>query len=129
MTDYSELVKKLRDLHRDPRPASAVWLFDNQVALYDAAAAIEELQAKVDRLTKENRELAADRPEMEEVNGHWEWKNPNDEQHMPKLDEIVRCKECIHFTQSGWCDREFDWFPVDEDDFCSMAKKMEVRDA
>lgn len=50
MTDYSELVKKLRDLHRDPRPASAVWLFDNQLALYDAAAAIEALQAEVERL-------------------------------------------------------------------------------
>ena len=48
MTDYSELVKKLRDLHRDPRPASAVWLFDNQVALYDAAAAIEELEKERD---------------------------------------------------------------------------------
>lgn len=47
MTDYSELVKKLRDLHRDPRPASAEWLFENQVALYDAAAAIEELSANV----------------------------------------------------------------------------------
>lgn len=50
MTEYSELVKKLRDLHRDPRPASAEWLFDNQVALYDAAAAIEALQAETVRL-------------------------------------------------------------------------------
>lgn len=47
MTDCSELVKKLRDLHRDPRPASAEWLFENQVALYDAAAAIESLQAQL----------------------------------------------------------------------------------
>lgn len=47
MTDYTELIKKLRDLHRDPRPASAEWLFENQVALYDAAAAIEELQAQL----------------------------------------------------------------------------------
>ena len=47
MTDYSELVKKLRDLHRDPRPASVEWLFENQVALYDAAAAIEALQAQL----------------------------------------------------------------------------------
>lgn len=46
MAEYSELVKKLRDLHRDPRPASAEWLFENQVALYDAAAAIEDLQAE-----------------------------------------------------------------------------------
>lgn len=43
---------------------------------------------------------------------------------LPKRGEIVRCKECIHFTQGGWCDREFDWFPVDENDFCSMAEKM-----
>lgn len=46
MKDYSELIKKLRDLHRDPRPASAEWLFENQVALYDAAAAIEALKAE-----------------------------------------------------------------------------------
>lgn len=47
---------------------------------------------------------------------------------LPKRGEIVRCKECIHFTQGGWCDREFDWFPVDENDFCSMAEKMEVQE-
>lgn len=52
MTDYSELIKKLRDLHRDPRPASAVWLFDNQIALYDAAAAIEDLQKDLTTLQK-----------------------------------------------------------------------------
>ena len=52
MTDYSELVKKLRDLHRDPRPASAEWLFENQVALYDAAAAIEALQAQLPKRGK-----------------------------------------------------------------------------
>lgn len=49
MTDYNELVKKLRNLHRDPRPASAVWLFENQLALYDAAAAIEALQAELNK--------------------------------------------------------------------------------
>ena len=42
--------------------------------------------------------------------------------------KIVRCKECIHFTQGGWCDRGFDWFPIDENDFCSMAEKMEVQE-
>lgn len=47
---------------------------------------------------------------------------------LPKRGEIVLCKECIHFTQGGWCDREFDWFPVDGNDFCSMAEKMEVQD-
>ena len=52
MTDYTELVRKLRDLHRDPRPASAVWIFDNQVALYDAASAIEALQAQLPKRGK-----------------------------------------------------------------------------
>lgn len=47
---------------------------------------------------------------------------------LPKQGEVVRCKECIHFTQGGWCDREFDWFPVDGNDFCSMAEKMEVQE-
>ena len=47
MEKHDKLIKKLRDLHRDPRPASAEWLFENQVALYDAAAAIEALQAEV----------------------------------------------------------------------------------
>lgn len=42
--------------------------------------------------------------------------------------EIVRCRECIHFTQGGWCDREFDWFSVDENDFCSMAEKTEAQE-
>ena len=47
---------------------------------------------------------------------------------LPKRGGIVRCEECIHFTQGGWCDREFDWFPVDENDFCSMAEKMEAQE-
>ena len=50
MEKHDKLIKKLRDLHRDPRPASAEWLFENQVALYDAAAAIEALQDEVERL-------------------------------------------------------------------------------
>lgn len=66
MTDHSELIKKLRDLHRDPRPASAEWLFENQVALYDAAAAIEALQAEnpivesvlVDKMRQQMEETA-----------------------------------------------------------------------
>lgn len=67
-----ELIKKLRDLHRDPRPASAEWLFENQVALYDAAAAIEELQAEVDKyktawaVERENR-LGVEEPKR----GEW----------------------------------------------------------
>ena len=49
---------------------------------------------------------------------------------VPSVDAVlvVRCKECIHFTQGGWCDREFDWFPVGNNDFCSMAEKMEVQE-
>ena len=52
MEKHDKLIKKLRDLHRDPRPASAEWLFENQVALYDAAAAIEALQAQLPKRGK-----------------------------------------------------------------------------
>lgn len=71
MTDYSELVKKLRDLHRDPRPASAEWLFENQVALYDAAAAIEALQAEVERLKDCNEELREKQTFIDHYGTEW----------------------------------------------------------
>ena len=82
MEKHDKLIKKLRDLHRDPRPASAEWLFENQVALYDAAAAIEAL-------LKENKELIEDHPEMVEADGHWEWRKPNGEVLMPKRGEWI----------------------------------------
>ena len=71
MTDYTELVKKLRDLHRDPRPASAVWLFDNQVALYDAASAIEALQADIKRLKEANDELREAQTYIDHYGDRW----------------------------------------------------------
>lgn len=103
MNNYTELVKALRHCGKDLLPGERckdscpygdIALCLPKLKL-DAAAVIEELQAKVDRLTKENRELVADRPEMEEVNGHWEWNNPNDEQQLPKRGEW---KE----TDMGW---------------------------
>lgn len=101
MTDYSELVKALRCKRDDCEGCDLAffdkdegWMCQYAAKDADAADAIEELQAKVDRLTKENRELAADRPEMEEVNGHWEWRKPNGEVLMPKRGEIVRCCDC-----------------------------------
>lgn len=94
MTDYTKLVEALRyctDRNRmDCHECKYEQDFPCRIKLIaDAADAIEELQAKVDRLTKENRELVADRPEMEEVNGHWEWKVPNDEQQLPKRGEWI----------------------------------------
>ena len=71
MTDYTELVKKLRDLHRDPRPASTVWLFDNQLALYDAAAAIEALQAGIKRLKEANDELREAQTYIDHYGDRW----------------------------------------------------------
>lgn len=78
MTDYTELVKALRDLHRDPRPASAVWLFDNQIALYDAAAAIEALQAENETLHQHIEDLngafrieSEARQKAEAAQPHW----------------------------------------------------------
>lgn len=82
MTEYSELVKKLRDLHRDPRPASAVWLFDNQVALYDAAAAIEALQAQLPKL------------------GEWEKAKPKGV--VTYSDGYAECSHCHEAIWLGW---------------------------
>lgn len=87
MTDYKELVNELRTTERICRDR-----MDGQVMI-EAADAIEALQAKVERLTKENKELIEDRPEMEEVNGHWEWRKPNGEVLMPKRDEWISVHE------------------------------------
>lgn len=70
MTDYSELIKKLRDLHRDPRPASAEWLFENQVALYDAAAAIEAAEQRISDLEDDLMSGAVREPERFGINGY-----------------------------------------------------------
>lgn len=96
MTDYTKLVEKLRDLHRDPRHASAEWLFENQVALYDAAAAIEAL-------LKENKELIEDHPEMVEADGHWEWRKPNGEVLMPKRGEWIGVSPFVDSEQCSIC--------------------------
>lgn len=105
MTNYENLVEALRSAST----VSTAW----EKLMIDAAAAIEALIADVEKKESRitglgNRIFAL-------------------EQQLPKRGEIVRCKECIHFAQGGWCDREFDWFPVDENDFCSMAEKMEVQ--
>lgn len=96
MEKHDKLIKKLRDLHRDPRPASAEWLFENQVALYDAAAAIEAL-------LKENKELIEDHPEMVEADGHWEWRKPNGEVLMPKRGEWINSKERMRPDMCSVC--------------------------
>ena len=148
MTDYTKLVQALR-CKRDDCEGCDLAFFDKDegwMCQYaakddDAADAIEELKdmpwvesVQVDKLrqrideleetachcnVRENAELIAKILD-DDVDGKV--------YQMPKRGEIVRCKECIHFTQGGWCDREFDWFPVDENDFCSMAEKMEVQD-
>lgn len=113
MTDYTELVKALRIRSGNLCPGDicdrceAIHFLCSDKVMHDAADAIEALQAEI----RESMQKCAECGENE-----------------PKRGEIVRCKECIHFTQGGWCDREFDWFPVDENDFCSMAEKMEVQD-
>ena len=116
MSDYSELVEELRETAKhldgisrfpyDDDPAKRIY----SKKMTDAAAAIEELQAELEK------KRTAD---------CWGCKCEKLE---PKRGEIVRCGECIHFAQGGWCAREFDWFPVAENDFCSMAEKMEVQD-
>ena len=96
MEKHDKLIKKLRDLHRDPRPASAEWLFENQVALYDAAGAIEAL-------LKENKELIEDHPEMVETDGHWEWRKPNGEVLMPKRGKWINSKERMRPDMCSVC--------------------------
>lgn len=85
MTDYTELVKKLRDLHRDPRPASAVWLFDNQIALYDAAAAIEALDRLLDQNTQRCEAL---RKQLREAHESYERHLNEIEAQLPKREEV-----------------------------------------
>ena len=108
---------------------------------------VDALQAEVERLKDCNEELrekqtyidhygdkwmtsAKDVPTAAYEHGYADGRDEAEAQ-LPKrgdLVEVVRCKDCIHFTQSGWCDREFDWFPVDDMDFCSSAEKMEVQE-
>ena len=137
MTNYEKLVETLRWTANEYK-GSIMDEYDKDT-MNAAADAIEALQAEnpivesvlVDKMrqqmeetachcnVKENAELIA-RILDDDVDGKvFE---------LPKRGEIVLCKECIHFTHGGWCDREFDWFPVDENDFCSMAEKMEVQD-
>lgn len=121
MKDYSELIKKLRDLHRDPRPASAEWLFENQVALYDAAAAIEAL-------LKENKELIEDHPEMVEADGHWEWRKPNGEVLLPKRGKWVGVSPMVDTVQCSVCGGQL--FSAElETPYCPYCgAKMEVQE-
>lgn len=100
MTDYTKLVKALRCKRDDCEGCDLAFLDNDEGWMCQYAAKDDDAADAIEALQAE----------------------------VPKRGEIVRCKECIHFTQGGWCDREFDWFPVDENDFCSMAEKMEVQD-
>ena len=129
MTDYSELVKALRS-------ASTVSTAFGKL-MADAADAIEALQAEVERLTTEKKELAADRPEMVEADGHWEWRKPNGEVLMPKRGEWVELgyQPNVHETRytCSLCGRQvlilsgsgelLKTYP-----YCHCGAKMEVRD-
>jgi len=119
MTDYSELVKKLRDLHRDPRPASAVWLFDNQIALYDAADAIEALQA--DQKKTVTQIFGEEQMAWEGRCKDLMYQIADLQAQLPKRGEIVRCKECRwgHLCVTGQ--------HLGLDGFCSKGER-EVQD-
>lgn len=150
MTDYSKPGEALRCCIQNPPETCVGCTYNTDVGcnvarmMSDAADAIEALQAEVERLKDSNEELrekqtfidhygtewmtsAKDVPTAAYEHGYADGRDEAEAQ-LPKRGEIVRCKECIHFTQGGWCDREFDWFPVDENDFCSMAEKTEVQE-
>ena len=128
MMDYTKLVEDLRDIEKTMFALGTSQTNMNNVSINlaydkkwgytaaDAAAAIEALQAEVKRLELDNEDY------------EYTLRERYDEPKRGDLVEVVRCKDCIHFTQSGWCDREFDWFPVDDMDFCSSAEKMEVKE-
>ena len=112
MTDYTELVKKLRDLHRDPRPASAEWLFENQVSLYDAADAIEALQA--DQKKTVTQIFGEEQMAWEGRCKDLMYQIADLQAQLPKRGEIVRCKECRwghlcvtgqHLGMDGFCSK------------------------
>lgn len=89
----------------------------------DAADAIEALEAEAQRQKD-------DAVHFQLLYEQWKESYERKKRRADTYKELfsVMRKECIHFTQGGWCDREFDWFPVDENDFCSMAEKMEVQE-
>ena len=143
MTDYTKLVRALRRCCPQPEETCDGCPYDTagecniSRMMFDAAAAIEALQAEVPKRGEwiVTTEMSDDGAVSQHINcsvcGFY-WREPivDFDEHGDGVitGELVRCKECIHFTQGGWCDREFDWFPVDENDFCSMAEKMEVQD-
>lgn len=119
MTDYNKLVEALRccaGAHTKPTKCpdygdscecGGKCLDKHLIA---AAAAIKALQAEVERLTKENKELAADRPEMVEADGHWEWRKPNGEVLMPKRGEWIHGREIgKEWAYDHWITYYEDW--------------------
>lgn len=103
MTDYSELVKKLRDLHRDPRPASAVWLFENQLALYDAADAIDALQAEIRQSMQRCAECGDKLAAYEDMMERWAFR---------EIEEIDRL--CRRVNALGGTDRMAKYYKAEE---------------
>lgn len=130
MDNYEQLVKALRRcdmkqgcFNANCRYSVGKYFCDMDKVHKDAAAAIEALQADVKKYHDAFGRLSKTAVELEQ--------RVVELRELPKrgdMVEVVRCKDCAHFTLNGWCNREFDWFPVDETDFCSSAKKMEVQD-
>lgn len=102
MTDCTKLVEALRcELHYTSCPETNCKYIchdtfcDTYRLMIDAADAIEAL-------LKENKELIEDRPELVEIDGHWEWRKSNGEVMMPKRGECVvrmekpeNCEKCL----------------------------------
>lgn len=135
MKDYEQLVKALRCKRDDCEGCDLAFLDNDEgwMCQYaakddDAADAIEALQAETERLTKENRELYLDRPELEEVGGKWVWREPK----RGEWTEIEDYDGDFHY-QCSVCGEEWyfiDGTPADNNaNYCPRCgAKMEVQD-
>jgi hypothetical protein len=123
MNDYKKMVEALRCKRDDCEGCDLAffdkdegWLCQYAAKDDDAADAIEALQAETERLTKENRELCLDRPELEEVGGKWVWRGP-------KRGEIVRCGECKWWHDSIRCGMYSEGMDTTPDWFCADGER------
>ena len=128
MTDYSELVKALRccgdvGCHKCPYQKHIYEHFCWTMAMHDAAAAIEVLQAELGKEGKRVEHLLATVNELEDK--------------MPKRGEwvTIRLNNGGSYTGCSCCeapiptDTMLDYIPESESKYCySCGAKMEVQD-
>jgi len=132
MTDYSELVRKMRTCIGDKKCFEKECRYWSELGCMDGNICCDAADA-IEALLKENKELIEDRPEMVEADGHWEWRKPNGEVLMPKRGEWIKRREFVEDWQfdgfrcsiCNWWKGNFETY-----NYCpKCGAKMEVQDA